>query len=86
MLSRTWPVYWAACVLPSPQTPLQCLWIPFTPPRERATHAGQSGQCRHLAELAQTGSMSGQARVAIGYQRGAQGAVFWKYPSPFPSQ
>ena len=37
-------------------------------------------------ELAQISRMSGQARVAIGYQRGAQEAVFWKYPSPFPLQ
>ena len=44
-LFRTWPVYWAAHVPPSPQMPPRGLWIPFTPPRVRATHAGQSGQC-----------------------------------------
>ena len=48
-LTRTQPVYRAVCVPPSPQTPPQCLWIQFTPPGARATHAGQSGQWGYRA-------------------------------------
>ena len=56
-LFRTWPVYWAAHVPPSPQMPPRGLWIPFTPPRVRATHAGQSGQCGVQSQLRQAGHL-----------------------------
>ena len=64
-LSRTQPVYWAACVSPGPQMPPQRLWIQFTPPPGARGHPCWAEWAVSGTEPADTSRISVCGRAAI---------------------